>query len=169
GVHTIDLARGKPAVGTAQFADAIIANLGKRSEKWLVRTGSPLVFPPAVTPAARVVARSRSVIGCDVFVEADTDAETLGPKVRAAVGGAPLKLVLVDNRGTQVYPSTGGARTDAVDVWRCRVVREDGGSMDDATIVALLGRLTQVAPWMHIEKLQVFDGVDGFTKAQGQQ
>lgn len=168
GVHTIDLARGKPAVGTTAFTDAIIANLGKKTDNWMVRSGTPLHFPPSITPAARVIARDRKVIGCDVFVEADTDAATIGPKVEAAIKGSPLKLVLVDNRGTQVYPSTGSAKTDAVDVWRCRFVRTDGQPVDDATLLDLLTRTATVAPWMHVEKLQVFDGVDGFTKAQGQ-
>ncbi len=168
GVHTIDLARGKPAVGTSAFADAIIANLGRKTDNWLVRSGTPLRFPPAITPAALVKARDRSVIGADVFVEADTDAITLGPTIEAAVADSALKLVMISNRGTQVYPATGAAATDAVDVWRCRFVRVDGQPVEDATLLDLLTRVAAVAPWMHVEKLQVFDGVDGFTKAQGQ-
>ena len=40
---------------------------------------------------------------------------------------------------------------------------------DDADLLALQGRVAQREPgWTHIEKLHVFDGADGFTKAQGE-
>lgn len=168
GVRTGDLAKGGPSVGTSGFADAIIANLGKQSTRWAVRTGTPLSFPPAITPAARVVPAQRRVVGVDVFAEWGGDATGLGRALEAAVDGTPARLVMISNRGTQVYPATGGAQTDAVDVWRCRFVARDGGAMGDALAIDVMQRVAGVAPWMHIEKLQEFDGVEGFTKAQGQ-
>ena len=168
GVRTGDLAKGGPSVGTTGFADAIIGNLGQQSTQWTVRTGTPLVFPPAVTPPARVVPRERRVVGVDVFAEWNGTADAIGRALEAAVDGTAAKLVMISNRGTQVYPATGGAQTDAVDVWRCRFIQRDGSAMPDATAIDLMQRVASVAPWMHIEKLQEFDGVDGFTKAQGQ-
>ncbi|MDX2185015.1 MAG: NADP-dependent isocitrate dehydrogenase [Gemmatimonadaceae bacterium] len=168
GVRTGDLAKGGPSVGTQAFADAIIGNLGKSSAQWAVRTGTPLNFPPAVSPAVRVVPRERQVVGVDVFAEWGGDANGIGRALEAAVDGTPARLVMISNRGTQVYPATGGAETDAVDVWRCRFVQRDGGAMSDAVALDVVQRVAGVAPWVHIEKLQVFDGVDGFTKAQGQ-
>lgn len=168
GVHTADLAKGKPAVGTRGFTDAIIANLGKASPRWEVRTGTPLALPPAVTPPARVTARERVVLGADIFVESSHDTAALGAALEGAAQGSPFKLLFLDNRGTQVWPSTGGSASDTVDLWRARFVRADGGSADDAQLADLVARTTRVAPWVHVEKLQAFDGVNGFTKAQGQ-
>jgi isocitrate dehydrogenase len=114
------------------------------------------------------VPRERRVVGVDIFAEWGGDADALGRAVEAAVDTSAARLVMISNRGTQVYPATGGAQTDAVDVWRCRLVSRDGAAMSDALAMDLMQRVAAVAPWMHIEKLQEFDGVDGFTKAQGQ-
>ncbi len=48
------------------------------------------------------------------------------------------------------------------------VARAEGGAVSDAEIAALLGRVGERFAWTHIEKLHVFAGEDGFTKAQGQ-
>jgi isocitrate dehydrogenase len=169
GVHTADLARGKPAVGTQGFADAVIARLGRRSDTWAVRSAQPMRFPPPTSPAVAVHAKERTVVGCDVFTEWGGTAEALGHALEAAVSGSAMRLLMISNRGTQVYPATGGAQTDAVDHWRCRFVPRDAAApVTDAHILELLARVGGTCPWMHVEKLQVFDGVDGFTKAQGQ-
>jgi isocitrate dehydrogenase len=38
----------------------------------------------------------------------------------------------------------------------------------DAQILDLLGRISATYRWCHVEKLQRFDGKDGFSKAQGE-
>ena len=43
------------------------------------------------------------------------------------------------------------------------------GDAVDAELLDLQARVAASYPgWTHVEKLHVFDGVDGFTKAQGQ-
>ncbi len=75
---------------------------------------------------------------------------------------------MISNRGTKVYPPT-GAMTDCVDHWRCRfVLRDAGGDLDDSIVFDLLRRIAAQYRWMHVEKLQEFDGVSGFTMAQGE-
>jgi hypothetical protein len=67
-----------------------------------------------------------------------------------------------------VWPST-GLTPDEVGLMRCRyVARGDGAAVSDAEIAALVGRVGERYAWTHIEKLHVFAGADGFTKAQGQ-
>jgi hypothetical protein len=85
--------------------------------------------------------------------------------MEAAAEGTMYRLKIVSNRGTKVYPDT-GAMTAWVDHWRCRFVAQ-GGEPDDAALLALLARVGTTHRWMHVEKLQSFDGVAGFTKAQG--
>ena len=45
----------------------------------------------------------------------------------------------------------------------------DGGPAAEAELLALQGRVAERQPgWTHVEKLHVFNGADGFTKAQGE-
>jgi isocitrate dehydrogenase len=88
--------------------------------------------------------------------------------VERLVEGSPLRLKMISNRGTRVYPLTGGA-TDCVDHWRCRfVLREGAGLLDDAVVLALLTKIGVEHRWMHVEKLESHDGAPGYTKAQGE-
>jgi hypothetical protein len=67
-----------------------------------------------------------------------------------------------------VYPPT-GLGSDDVRLWRCRFVSPGGSDVPDQVLLALLDRIAARHPgWTHVEKLHVFDGEDGFTKAQGQ-
>ena len=62
-----------------------------------------------------------------------------------------------------------GAMTDYVDHWRCRFVPRNGsGQLSDDYVSALLARVASRHRWMHVEKLQEFDGEPAFTKAQGE-
>ena len=62
-----------------------------------------------------------------------------------------------------------GAITDTVDQFRCRLVlRQNDGNLTDDVMISVLQKLATKYQWAHIEKLQEFDGVAGFTKAQGE-
>ncbi len=75
---------------------------------------------------------------------------------------------MISSRGTKVYPPT-GLSPDSVNLYRARFVTRDGGDAVDNQLLELQARVAASYPgWTHIEKLHVFDGVDGFTKAQGQ-
>ena len=74
---------------------------------------------------------------------------------------------MISNRGTCVFPA-GGSRPDTVDHWRCRFVGRGGGDVADADILALAGKVAAAHRWMHVEKLQIFDGEAGYTLAQGE-
>jgi isocitrate dehydrogenase len=110
----------------------------------------------------------RRTIGADIFVESPVSPEELGQSLEALVAGGPLKLKMISNRGTKVYPSMGGL-TDCVDHWRCRfVTRDASASLADATLLELLGKVATKHRWMHVEKLEELDGAAGYTRAQGE-
>jgi isocitrate dehydrogenase len=50
----------------------------------------------------------------------------------------------------------------------CRFIAENPGADENAAITDLLTRVSLVHRWMHIEKLQRFDGKDGFAKSAGE-
>ncbi len=168
-VLTRDVLGDHGASGTRAFTDAVIANLGKVPSGTPARARGELRLPP--TPAAIDLVRParREVVGMDVFVEAALPPAELGPKVASAAEGTAFKLKMVSNRGTVVFPLT-GTQTDVVDQHRCRfMLKVPALDVGQAEVAALLSALeARGLRWMHVEKLQAFDGKPGFTKAQGE-
>jgi isocitrate dehydrogenase len=167
GVYTQDVVKAG-SVTTTAFTDAVIANLGKRPERWRAREYKQLRAQPLEARRDWVRPASRVWVGADVFVECPASPEELGKSLDALVEGTPFRLKMISNRGTKVYPSNGGM-TDCVDHWRCRFVRRDVATpIDDAALLALLGRVGASYRWMHVEKLEEHDGALAYTRAQGE-
>jgi hypothetical protein len=86
-----------------------------------------------------------------------------------SIAPAPLKLALISSRGTAVYPAEAAA--DDVRWYRCRFLVPEGEQADDAAVAsaipAILAAVTAPHRWMHVEKLHVFDGELGYTRAGG--
>ena len=167
-VRTGDVVGYDKGASTTAFTDAVIANLGRKSERYQVRQYRPIKLP-AIGPAPDFVRpQARRTVGVDIFVESPLSPEALGESIERLASEAPVKLKMISNRGTKVYPAT-GAITDCVDHWRCRfVLREAGTDLDDSAVFELLQRVAAHHRWMHVEKLNEFDGVSGFTMAQGE-
>lgn len=113
-------------------------------------------------------AKSRRTLGADIFVESALSAEELGNSLTALSEESPLRLKMISNRGTKVF-SHNGAMTDCIDQWRCRfVLRDTEGDLNDQVLLTHLTKVAEVHRWMHIEKLQEFDGKPGYSLAQGE-
>jgi len=162
--RTKDFACGQ-AVGTSAFADAVIKAFGKRPPGRAPRTRHRVRLPQAL-PAPRPQPLA-TLEGLDVFVHWHGQAAELASRLQPLVATLPLELRMISNRGLQVYPAT-GAEPDCVDVFRCRFVRRKSSQTDDADLLALLARIGGVARWVHVERLQRFDSLPGFTRAQGE-
>lgn len=168
GVHTRDV-RESDAVGTRAYTDAVLANLGRRSQTWPSRQHQPLRMPTvdSLRPADRTVYRSDA--GVDVFIESRLPAADLGPVLQQLAAGTPLALKMISNRGTQVWPASAGTETFCVDHYRCRfILRDDERLLTDAPVHDLLRRVGARFRWMHVEKLAELDGKPAYTKAQGE-
>ncbi|GIV83162.1 MAG: isocitrate dehydrogenase [NADP] [Candidatus Roseilinea sp.] len=165
-VRTGDVVGYDRGASTTAFTDAIIANLGRAPKHTPVRSYRPIRMP--TEPTTTVLPTSRRVVGVDVFIESDLATEELGRSLEQLAADTPLRLKMISNRGTKVYPSM-GAMTDNVDHWRCRfVLRNTAEELSDDQLLSLVSRIAGRHRWMHLEKLQVFDGQDAFTKAQGE-
>jgi isocitrate dehydrogenase len=168
GILTGDVLGYDKGTPTTDYTDAIIGNLGRRSERWQVRDYKPIKLPQVSSRPDFVQVTERAVVGLDLFVESPLDPETLGTSMRELTDGTNLELKSISNRGRQVFPAT-GASADMVDHYACRfVIREDPGDLSDDAVHELLTRVSTRHRWMHIEKLQEFDGELGFTRAQGE-
>ena len=166
----VDIARGDvPVLGTRAFTEAVIENFGKEPEFRMDRTYKPLSVP-AQSPAVTIIKPTqRAVVGADVFIEFDGSAHDIGTQLDEAAEGTAFRLKMISNRGTQVYPPAGSS-PDCVDHWRCRFVLHEAA--DDISGEAMNTLLTHIAAknlrWMHIEKLNEFEGAPAYTKAQGE-
>lgn len=166
---TIDLVGELNPATCTQFTDTVIGNLGRTSAHWKQRDYKPIRLPKTDPRPDLVRAGRRKVVGADVFVESGLDPHGLGESLDRVCAEMPLKLKMISNRGTKVYPGPVQI-TDCVDHWRCRfVMRDEQKEMSDHDLAVLIERIADAGHrWMHLEKLQLFDGQEAFTRAQGE-
>jgi isocitrate dehydrogenase len=171
GIHTYDIYEegvSTQKVGTKEFADAIIANLGKLPEKL-----KPVAYAAAeeVAPAAPRPAAARAVkalVGVDVFLDWPVGTpDELGAAI-SKLSNEDLKLAMITNRGVKVWPG-GVPETFCTDHWRCRFLPAQGSVATHEQIVALLGRVAGAGfDFIKTEHLCTFDGEAGYSLGQGQ-
>ena len=166
GVRTSDMHGDSHAYSTTEFTDAVISNLGRRSRTASSRDYRAVKVPKTPREVGHVDPVTRRVVGVDVFVESTDRPDAIAESLRGAVTGSRLDLLSIANRGTTVYPQR-DSNIGLVDHYRCRFVCRDAADVLDADILDVLQRVAKTYPWMHVEKLQQFDGVDAFSKAQG--
>jgi isocitrate dehydrogenase len=168
GVLTGDVLGYDRGTPTPDYTDAIIGNLGKKTETYTVREVKPLSLPKLDDDPDYVKPASRAVVGLDVFVESPLTAGELGASLMELTHDTRLSLKMISSRGTKVFPPT-GALTETGDHFRCRfIIKENPGDLPDEDVNQLLARISRRHRWMHIEKLQEFDGELGFTRDQGE-
>jgi len=168
GIRTQDVCGEEGAVTTSQFTDAIIGNFGKTSNAWDKRDYDKIILPEVSKAPDLVKAKNRKTVGIDVFIEASTSAEELGADLKALSADSAFELKTISNRGVQVYPAT-GTHPDVVDHWPSRFMLKDSSAeVTNDNVCDLLKRVGAKYRWMHTEVLNVFDGDNGFSKAQGE-
>lgn len=164
GVRSADMAgSGKPS-STTEFADAVISNLGKVSATSGSRDFQAVRLPARATKVAATRVETRKVTGVDIFVESRLQPDELGAELTAATERTRFSLHAITNRGNTVYPAPARS-VSLVDNYRCRFLATDRqGDISDPEILALLTHVGETLRWMHVEKLQLFDGDDGFSR-----
>jgi isocitrate dehydrogenase len=166
GMRTSDMIGVQNPASTTDFTKAVISNLGKRSKVSPPRDYKEVQLPPAQLGVNVVAAKSRRVTGVDVYVETELEPKALAASLETLSKSSPLRLEMITNRGAMVFPSS-SRRVSLVDHFRCRFVQRDPGpSLADAEILALVNVVGAQYRWMHIEKLQEFDGKAAFSKSQ---
>lgn len=164
---TGDLSPRGHGVGTDKFVGQVIDNLG-RASNLPSRVYRPLELTPWPNLTAHTEPKSRELLGVDVFVESDLSAADLGASLIDIAKGSALTLDSISNRGVQVWPSTGG-QTFLVDHFDCRfMLNEPAAGNSPQGISDLVKAIGQQHSWMHVEKLQRFDGKDAFERPQGE-
>jgi isocitrate dehydrogenase len=166
GIRTSDMIGVDAPATTTEFTHAVISNLGKRSKVSPPKNYKKVEMPPSQLGVNVVAAKSRRLAGLDIYVESALDPAKLAADLEKLTETSPFKLQIITNRGAMVYPSS-GRRVSLVDHFRCRFVfREAAANAGDAEILSLLGAVSAKFRWMHVEKLQEFDGEPAFSRSQ---
>lgn len=170
GIHTYDVYTegvSKQKVGTNEFADAVIANLGQKPTvfKPVSYANSALKLPKYVRKAPK----KKELVGVDVFVHnATASPSELAALVKQLEPGNGVELSMITNRGIKVWPD-GFEETFCTDHWRCRFKPTHGKQLAKATIAKLLQAAEQLSiDTVKTENLYEFDGTPAFSLGQGQ-
>jgi len=168
GIYTQDVRKDEGAVSTTDFTDAIIERFGRTSSAWPKRDYKPINMPNLSDERVYVKTKTRKTVGLDIFLDTTQEVNALGEALEGLIAGMPLSLKMIDSRGVKIFPSVGGLLPDMVDHCRARFLMKGDGEMDLELTLKLLKIIGENYSWMHTERLNVFDGEDGFTKAQGE-
>ncbi len=169
GIHTYDIYKpevSKEKVGTNEFADAVIANLGKEP-KSLKKVSYAKDNQIKLPKYQRKTKQDKQLVGVDVFVHWDqTDANQLAEVVKK-METSNAKLSMITNRGIKVWPN-GFEETFCTDHWRCRF-KLDVKKFGKQDIIELLSNANnQGIDTIKTENLYEFDGELGYSLGQGQ-
>ncbi|MDD3003467.1 NADP-dependent isocitrate dehydrogenase [Flavobacterium sp.] len=170
GIHTKDLYRAETStklVGTAEFADAVIANLGQLPTKL-----PPVKYDNTVVinlpKYKRATPKNKVLVGVDLFVDwKGLNADELAQMLQT-IEVRDVKLTMITNRGIKVWPE-GFQETFCTDHWRCRFKSSSAISFSYEDILALMhDALQSKIDVIKTENLYQFDGKDAYSLGQGQ-
>ena len=170
GIHTYDIFKegiSKQKVGTKEFAEAVIQNLGNK----------PAILSPAsfskdvvlnLPKYVRKPAKNKELVGVDLFVHwSGTDPNELA-KILQSINTENKHLTMITNRGIKVWPE-GFEETFCTDHWRCRYKPTNGRILYKNNIITLLSKaLDAKIDVIKTENLYEFDGKLGYSLGQGQ-
>lgn len=170
GIHTYDIYKegiSKEKVGTKEFAQAVIANLGKNpSQLKQVSYAKDAVLN--LPKYAKKPAKNKELVGVDLFIHWNgTDPNELAEKIKT-IGTENKHLTMITNRGIKVWPD-GFNETYCTDHWRCRFKPTHGKLIEKSQIITLLSNaLDAKIDVIKTENLYDFDGKAGYSLGQGQ-
>ncbi|HEX2838925.1 MAG TPA: isocitrate/isopropylmalate family dehydrogenase [Phycisphaerales bacterium] len=180
GVRTGDFGdKTKAPVNTAGFVKAIVERLGQAPKTYpavpVPEVAGEVTFVRKPRPMASQVIRTYTnivshVCGCDIYLDTPLSPVAVADEMQRACADTPFTLTLISNRGTQVWP-TGSVYTECVDYYRVRFEMKKEiplGTIGQSRAVALMDKIAEKFTVCSFELLRVFDGVKGYSLAQGQ-
>ena len=170
GIHTYDIYKegvSKEKVGTKEFAEAVIKNLGKKPSQ-LKAVSYDKEATLNLPKYKRKSAAKKELVGVDLFLHwPGNSADELAQKIQFLNTDA-VKLNMITNRGIKVWPE-GFPETFCTDHWRCRFKPAEGKALTKKMIIDLLSSAEEKSiDVIKTENLYMFDGKAGFSLGQGQ-
>jgi isocitrate dehydrogenase len=170
GIHTYDIYKegvSREKVGTKEFAQAVIANLGAKPSKLnpVSYAKDAVIDLPKYTKKPK---KNKELVGVDLFVHWDGTNPNELAEIMQSINFENKHLTMITNRGIKVWPD-GFEETYCTDHWRCRFKPTNGNLMFKNGIIALLSRaLDAKIDVIKTENLYNFDGESGYSLGQGQ-
>ena len=167
GIHTYDIYKenaSKEKVGTKEFAQAVIARLGKKPKTLKTVTyGTPKILQ---TQNKAQTKPKKETVGVDIFIEWHETVEKLHHSLEA-LEATDLQLTMISNRGVRVWPDK-MPETSCVDSWRCRFMSKvKGQAVTNKQIAALLQKMAEKKlDFTHTENLCTFDSQASYSNAE---
>lgn len=173
GTHTGDFGdKSKASLNTTQFAEAIIANFGKKPElnakellpnKPAVQTMFKLEKNPMLVSKEM---ENEQIVGVDMFIESAEQPMIIAKKCQRHAG-VKFNLVNISNRGTQVWP-TGSVYTNLVNQYNVRFESLDGSALNQQDVLGLYVSLSGDFKICSSELLNMWGDKKAYSLAQGQ-
>jgi isocitrate dehydrogenase len=171
GIHTYDIYKegtSKQKVGTKEFAQAVIANLGKEPailKPVSYKGGAALTLPKY----KRKEPMKKELVGVDIFVDHyGTDPNEFAVIMKGIEEKYEVCLSMITNRGIKVWPE-GFKETFCTDHWRCRFKPNKGTVMTKQLISLLLLQADILGiDTIKTENLYDFNGIAAYSLGQGQ-
>jgi isocitrate dehydrogenase len=168
GLHTADIykqGQSKVLLGTVEFAEAVIANLGQ-SPKQLSAPSYEGSKPLKLPVVGYKIPCKKELVGIDIFLQwQDGIPKKLGDKL-VNYGTSQLELTLITNRGVKVWPE-GFPETYCVDHWRCRFM-SPAMDLGFNEILNVQSRLHEAGfDVVKTENLYNFNGEPGYAAVHG--
>lgn len=159
GAHTYDIYKegvSKKTLGTSEFADAVIANLGKKpsilpSAK-KAKSALNLKHTPHCTPAHT----HKHLDGIDLYVDWKQSLDELVNHLNRCAT-PHFKLHGIFNRGIQIYPNP-LPETNLVDTYRCRFLKVGEEEPTQKDLIPLFQNATH--HHLHITQIQILQTFD---------
>lgn len=171
GVHTGDIygEHSTRKVGTQEFAEAVIANLGKRPEQLKAVEYAKASGKAAGAKASAVAVEEKTLRGFDVYVDWAGDFAELVEKLQANLIEG-LKIHTISSKGLKVWPNP-EVNLKLTDQFNVRIFPDsEGEAVISHRVVA--GQLMNFAEagidFIKTEHLYHFDGKRGYTMGQGE-
>ena len=170
GIHTYDIYKensSKLKVGTTEFAQAVVQNLGKKPSE-LKSVEFPDQKPLQLPSYQRKEAKIKKLEGVDLFIHwRGLDPSELSIHCQK-LNTDKLKLSIITNRGIKVWPD-GFKETFCTDHWRCRFKSNNQDDLSYKDIIELMVNLNKgQLDIIKSENLYSFDGKQAYSMGQGQ-
>ena len=167
GVHTGDFGADKSnAVGTQEFADAIIAELDLSK---ITDSDPEKYHKPTMLAENRMMVSSNEVVetvGIDLFIESEQQPDKIAEIVQAHLD-ADMEVTTITNRGTQVWPE-GSVFTDLVDTYIVRIEKNTTAEIKKKKFMEQAIHMYDFLTISSVEMLLTIDGERKYSLAQGQ-
>ncbi|HPF77761.1 MAG TPA: NADP-dependent isocitrate dehydrogenase [Alphaproteobacteria bacterium] len=170
GIHTGEIFRegvSKQKVGTDDFTKAVIERLGEKPSLLAVENYSAESKGIIMPPLKDIKDEKKERVGVDIGLNFTGTANELAAKILPCQT-ENIELSIISNRGVKVWPN-GAPETFCTDNWSLRFKGKNGQHVKTSEVVQLISNLNKAdMNFTNALMLHTFDGVEGFTKLQGE-